>query len=152
MASICQNRGMFDSIKPSKTNEQEFRIKESKSLIRINKSNKIISSPSSQSNPVDSSKLKKAAKNKLRKAKKVLGPATFTPSPKQTTSEVFCLIHLMNALKISTTDCHFGLVCRNSHREPNKANKSELQKIIGSKSHHGSAKVKSDIHDALNLL
>jgi hypothetical protein len=143
---------MFDNTKPSKTNEQEFRIKESKSLITINKSNKIISSPSSQSNPVDSSKLKKAAKNKLRKAKKVLGPATFTPSPKQTTSEVFCLIHLMNALKISTTDCHFGLGCRNSHREPNKANKSEFQKIIGSKSHHGSANVKSDIHDALNLL
>ena len=58
----------------------------------------------------------------------------------------------MNALKISTTDCHFGLGCRNSHREPNKANKSEFQKIIGGKNHHGSAKVKSDIHDALNLL
>jgi hypothetical protein len=73
-------------------------------------------------------------------------------SPKQTTSEVFCLIRLMNTLKISTTDCHFGLGCRNSHRKPNKANKSELQKIIGNKSHHGSAKVKLDIHNALNLL
>ena len=58
----------------------------------------------------------------------------------------------MNTLKISTTDCHFGLGCRNSHREPNKANKSELQKIIGNKSHHGSAKVKLGIHNALNLL
>jgi hypothetical protein len=143
---------MFNNIKPSKSNEQEFRWKESKLLIRNNKSGKTILPTSSQINPVDNSKLKKAAKNKLRKAKKAIGTTAIQPSPKQTASEVFCLIRLMHALKISTTDCHFGLGCRNSHREPCKANKSELQKIIGNKNHHGSAKVKSDIHDALNLL
>ena len=143
---------MFNSILPNKTNEQEYLRKESKTVLRNNKSNKITSQPPSQISTVDNSKTQKAVKNKLRKAKKAAGTATANFPPKQPASEVFCLIHLMNALKISTTDCHFGLGCRNSHREPTKANKSEFQKIIGNQNHHGSPKVKSSIHDALALL
>jgi hypothetical protein len=143
---------MFDRIKPEKSNEMAYITKESKTVIRNSKAVKATTIPNSQISPVDNSKTQKAAKNKLRRMKKAAGTAPLNVPPKQTASEVFCLIHLMNALKLSTTDCHFGLGCRNSHREPTKATKTEFQKIIGNQNHQGSPKVKSSIHDALALL
>ena len=142
---------MFNNIVPSKSNEQEFRRKESKTIIRSNNSTKVNTISSSQLIPVSNTNLKKT-KKKSRKARKVAGTITTSLPPKQTATEVFCLVHLMHALKLSPTDCHFGLSCRNSHREPTKTNKSELQKIIGNQNHHGSVQVKSSIHDALALL
>jgi hypothetical protein len=149
---------MFERIKPLRENEQEYRRKLSKYVKRNPKSGKNLGSlTQSITNLIGNSKLNKAVNNKLRKVNKVAGTTTTVIPParvvtKQPSTEVFCFRQLKNALKLSTTACHFGLKCRNSHREPTKLNKTEIQKIVGGINHPGSSSDKSNIHDALALL
>ena len=149
---------MFERITPLKSNEQEYHRKLSKYVKRNSKSGKNLGAiTQSITNLIGSSKLNKAANNKLGKVNKVARTATTVIPParvvtKQPSNEVFCFRQLKNALKLSTTACHFGLKCRNSHREPTKLNKTEIQKIVGGINHPGNNLDKSNIHDALALL